>query len=250
MTLKSKSSKIISSKVSLKAPSKVSSKNETPSSNQSLKDSLIVPLGKVVRQHGIPKGDFCKWKVDLFVPGGEAFQNAQSLYFFHGPSDGRLHARSISELGAQKVILTKPCEALGAKWGSTPAVLIPLESPNFDPLKMSVGILRSDFPQTDSFYICDLLGREFLDSKNTKTESYIVDGVFNASQVSGIESWILRLISVSSKKAYEVPLQPLINQPETYEQIRGSDFSRPISVNALGDWLQAFIDNGETADDQ
>jgi hypothetical protein len=210
---------------------------------------LVVPLGTVVRQHGIPKGEISKWKIDLFVPGGENFQKLRSLYFFLAPSDGRLHARSSAELGARKIDLKDDCEALGAKWGQTPSVLVSLISPNFDPLKMTVGIRRGDFLNPSDFYICDLLGREFFDSQDSKAGTYLVEGVFNASQATGIESWIIRLISVTRKKVFEIPLQPLLDRPEVFSQIRREDFSRPIDVGGLAEWAGAFVENGDVPDD-
>jgi hypothetical protein len=205
----------------------------------------VVPLGQIVRQHGLTKDGFIKWKADLFVPGGEVLKNAKRIFLFPSLSTNQLEPKSPDELDATEVVLQKPVEALGAKWGSAPSVLITLPDDDFNPLQLMLGMLRGDFPEPADFYICDLLGKTL--GEGTQA-THLIKGIFNASQIASIESWIVKIQDLSeASRIAEIPLQLLLNDPAIFMQIQNG--SPLIKIPELSQWIENFSDQGEVADD-
>lgn len=121
-----------------------------------LATTKIIPLGRAVRPHGVPRGGRLKLKVQLFSRGGLLFKDRAAV--FVRPSAGAAFAL---------VPLTDPPKPLGAMWEQTPNLILEFSEADTPPIGAEIGLPREEFPRLGpgEVYLCDLLGRRVEDGE-------------------------------------------------------------------------------------
>lgn len=161
----------------------------TPSSSA----ARIIPLGRAVRPHGVPRGGRIKLKIQLFHRGATLFKGRAAVFVRATPSSP-----------FALVELADVPAPLGAMWEQTPALILEFNESVLPPVGSEIGLPREDFPKLDDseVYICDLIGRNVEDGEGQFVGT--VRAVFDIAPTVG-GNWNLEVRTVKDR-VLEFPL--------------------------------------------
>ena len=171
----------------------------------------VIPLGKAVREHGVPRGGRIKFKFQLFNPGAILFKD-RAVVFLSDPVPERStpsHFRSVELAAAPK--------ALGGTWERCPALLLEFNESEAPARGSWIGLPREDFPplEKSELYLCDLMGAAVFDEDGEDIGP--VTGAFDVAPTTG-GSWNLQCKSKLGR-VFEFPLNWIDWKQSTQERL-------------------------------
>jgi hypothetical protein len=128
-----------------------------------LQKDLIVPLARVVREHGFERSGVLTFKADLFSRGGLLLKDRLELWMRSDlslkDSPQLSHSPSPSPFW-KKVKLVASSAPHGGAWPQASGILIRVEKGSGVSRGDLIGLSRNEFPElSQGFYVCDLIGQ-------------------------------------------------------------------------------------------